>query len=262
MSVLTEPAVVDAEVVSSRTQGAYRVLTFEAPTIAPFNPGQFVTIAPGHGLHLLRRPFSIYRVDGAQVSVAFDAIGFGTQWLAHRAPGDRLSVVGPLGHGFETQDDPGQVLVVGGGYGTAALVSLACRVSAAGGTVHAVVGARTAARLFTDDALTGACATTTIVTDDGTAGTEGIVTDPMPASIERHAITTIYACGPNRMLEAVGRAAERAGVPAQLAVEEFMACGIGVCWTCVIPVRVDGVVKHLRSCTEGPVFDGAAIAWT
>jgi dihydroorotate dehydrogenase electron transfer subunit len=257
-AVAADPAVFDATVVACDPLGAYRILRFEAPALAGFQPGQFTTISVG-GSHILRRPFSIYRADEDDVSIAFDAIGAGTEWLSECAPGETLNMVGPLGTGFPIAEAPGDVLLVGGGYGTAALVTLASRVAARGGRAHAVVGARTAARLFRDEDFERACASVTLVTDDGSAGTRGIVTDPLRALIEEHDIKRVYACGPNPMLAAVSKAST---VESHLAVEEFMACGIGVCWTCVIPARVDGVVKHLRSCTDGPVFEGATLAWT
>lgn len=256
------PAVVDAPVAASATLGAYRVLVLRAPSIAAgIRPGQFLDLAV-EGC-LLRRPLSVYLSDpdAGTVSVAFDAIGPGTRCLAARVPGDVLSVVGPLGHGFDPPEGPGADLVVGGGYGAAALSSLAAALDARGSQVHAVLGGRTAERVFADDVLAGACASIAVLTDDGSAGARGVVTDPLPALIERFSPRGVYACGPMPMLEAVAALCARAGVPSQLAVEEFMACGIGVCWTCVLPVRVDGSVKRLRSCTEGPVFEGARIAW-
>lgn len=248
---------VEATVRGARRLGDYIVLSFHAPSIASAAvPGQFVNIAlePG-GACILRRPFSIYEADASSgdVSVAFDAIGSGTRWLSTRFKGQTLDVVGPLGTGFTVE--PGPALLVGGGYGTAALTFLA---RALPGPVHAIVGARSASRLFIDDALRSVAASITVTTDDGSAGTRGVVTDVMPAVIAEHGIQTVYACGPNVMLKAVGTAA---GVPTQLAVEEFMACGIGVCWTCVVPVRANGSVAHSRVCTEGPVFEGAALAW-
>jgi dihydroorotate dehydrogenase electron transfer subunit len=83
----------------------------------------------------------------------------------------------------------------------------------------------------------------------------------MPEMIKRFSPRVVYACGPMPMLRATAAVAAESNVPSQVAVEEFMACGIGVCWTCVLPVRANGSLKHLRSCTEGPVFDGEAIAW-
>lgn len=261
---MTEPLVeVEIATVTAREQlGAYHVLRLASPGIARVvRPGEFVNITVETGV--LRRPFSVYRADpdGGEVAVAFDAIGAGTGWLAARSPGDRLDVVGPLGHGFDVPDDPSVCLVVGGGYGAAALAFLAEQLVARGGTVHAVLGGRTATRVFEDDILNEVCASVAVTTDDGSRGRAGVVTDVVPALIDRFAPSTVFACGPNPMLAALGTLGVSLGVPTQLAVEEFMACGVGVCWTCVVPVRTDGEVTHQRCCTEGPVFAGETLAW-
>jgi len=143
------PVIRLAPVVSASRFGAYRELTIEAPEMAAgARPGQFLNICiqPG-GAHLLRRPFSIARADrdGGTVSIVFDPIGLGTQWLGAREKADIVDVVGPLGHGFDVTADPGVDLLVGGGYGTAALAFLAAELEARGGEVHAIVGARSRA---------------------------------------------------------------------------------------------------------------------
>jgi dihydroorotate dehydrogenase electron transfer subunit len=102
----------------------------------------------------------------------------------------------------------------------------------------------------------------TVTTDDGTAGAKGLVTDTLPDAMDRIGAEIVYACGPMPMLRAVGAVAQHRGVRAQVAVEEAMACGIGVCMTCVLPVRgTDGRARFVRSCVEGPVFDAAAVRW-
>ncbi len=259
------PVIKIAPVASSARFGAYRELTFQEPEIAEgARPGQFLNICvqPG-GAHVLRRPFSIARADRAAgtVSVVFDPIGLGTQWLAAREPGDTVDLVGPLGHGFDVTADPGVDLLVGGGYGTAALSFLAAELDARGGQVHAIIGSRSRARLYEDNVLDETCASIAVMTDDGSAGMQGLVTDPIAEMVKRFSPRVIYACGPMPMLRAVAAVASELGVPSQIAVEEFMACGIGVCWTCVLPVRTNGALKHLRSCTEGPVFEGETVAW-
>jgi dihydroorotate dehydrogenase electron transfer subunit len=259
------PVARTAPVAASTRFGAYRALTFTDAEIAHgARPGQFVNLAvEPHSMCLLRRPFSIANADPSTgaVTVVFDAIGEGTRWLGAREPGDVVDVVGPLGHGFDVTADPGVDLLVGGGYGTAALAFLAAELEHRGGEVHAIVGARSRSRLYEDETLNGACASIATVTDDGSDGIQGLVTDPMPGMIQRFKPRVIYACGPMPMLRAVSEVAAAHGVPSQLAVEEFMACGIGVCWTCVLPVRTNGSLKHARSCTEGPVFEGASVAW-
>src|SRR5205823_10399079 len=127
-----------------------------------------------------RRPFSIARADRARgtVSVVFDPVGLGTQWLAARDSGDSVDLVGPLGHGFDVTADPGVDIIVGGGYGAAALSFLAAELDARGGQVHAIVGARTRTRVYEDTVLDESCASIAVATDDGTAGVQGLVTDP------------------------------------------------------------------------------------
>ncbi|HTE70219.1 MAG TPA: dihydroorotate dehydrogenase electron transfer subunit, partial [Actinomycetes bacterium] len=104
----------------------------------------------------------------------------------------------------------------------------------------------------------------TVTTGDGSAGRRGLVTDPLPDLLARTGAGRVYACGPMPMLAAVSRVAADAGVPCQVAVEEQMACGTGICFSCVLPVSgpVGEPTRMARSCLEGPVFDGAAIAWT
>lgn len=258
------PTALDAKVTGCTQRGAYRILELHAPTIAAgTRPGQFVTLGIRDGAGFLRRPFSVYRVAEGQgtIALAFDAIGEGTRWLAERRVDDVVNVVGPLGHGFEIEAPEGADLLVGGGYGTAALVFLADQLAQRGRQVHAIVGARSAERLFTDPLLDASCASVTIVTDDGSAGQQGLVIDPIAALVDAHGVRAVYACGPNPMLKAVGALTCDLGINGQLAVEEFMACGIGVCWTCVFPIETDDGLKHQRACTEGPVFRAEVIAW-
>ena len=253
------PITTNAAVSASTRVGPYHVLTVrDLPIASGARPGQFLNVATDR---FLSRPFSIYAADRTtgEVANAFDAIGPGTEWLAARAPGERLDVVGPLGHGFEVPPpDGGTDLLVGGGYGSAALSFLAEQLAARGRTVVAILGARTAERVFVDDALEKHCIAIEVTTDDGSYGRRGVVTDVMPDVVARHNVTTTFACGPMPMLRAV---AEASPIRTQLAVEEFMACGIGVCWTCVVRVDANGTPKHQRSCTEGPVFDGARVIW-
>lgn len=250
---MSDPVVALAPVTAKRRGGAYVFLTFRAPSMAAAaRPGQFVNVAQQAPGHLLRRPFSISDVAGDVVEIAFDAIGAGTAWLASREPGDTLDVVGPLGTAFSMPDGP--AMLVGGGYGAGPIVWHARRLRAAGVGTRLILGARTAVRVFE---LAGRVADEVVVTtDDGSVGIRGIVTDVM-----EEGATRVYACGPMPMLAAVSVRAAALGIECEVAVEEFMACGIGVCWTCVLPVRTNGDVQHARTCTEGPVFDSKVVAW-
>jgi dihydroorotate dehydrogenase electron transfer subunit len=260
------------EVLGRRRLGAYHALTLVAPGIAETaRPGQFVELLAGEDRSfLLRRPFSIHRVERpgaapATVEVVFDVVGPGTRALAELRPHDLVDALGPLGRGFAPPTEPARCLLVGGGYGTAALFFLADELRARRCRVDFLIGAATAERLFHAMEARRLGHTLTVTTDDGSAGQRGLVTDPLPALLGRLGATQVYACGPMPMLAAVSRVAAAHGVPCQVAVEELMACGTGICFTCVVPVadpaRPEEPARMARSCLEGPVFDGAAIAW-
>jgi dihydroorotate dehydrogenase electron transfer subunit len=247
--------------------GAYVRLRFEAPDIgAAALPGQFVAVAVGGPTSsmLLRRAVAVYRADPSGVEVVVAAHGPGTQWLVSRRPGDDVDVVGPLGRPFPDPQGPGPVVVVGGGYGASALVGLVARLRAAGRPVTAVLGAGDSRRVFGVADLEGLGAEVMVCTDDGSRGTPGLVTDVLraaaaPALAEAAAV---YACGPMAMLAATAALAAAQGVDCWCSVEESMACGIGVCMTCVLPViGDDGRTRMLRSCVAGPTFDGQAVRW-
>ncbi len=267
------PLQVLAELVESVPVGAYQRLTFDAPEVAQrVRPGQFVTLAVGgeQSAMLLRRSFSVHRAAGGRLVVVVAGHGPGTRWLVARRPGDVLDLVGPLGQPFAVEaparsggDGPTAVLV-GGGYGSAPLVPLAELLGGQGWAVHAVVGAASSSLLFGVQHLESAGARVSVTTDDGSAGTPGRVTEVLPGLLTTTGATAVYACGPMAMLAAVQwvAAAATGDVRVQCAVEEAMACGIGICMTCVLPViGHDGRTRMVRSCTEGPVFDGARVRW-
>lgn len=264
------PVQVKGEVLSMRRVGAYYHLSMVAPGIAEqTRPGQFVALAvggPDTGL-VLRRAFSIYRVSargvyGGTVEIVFAVHGKGTAWLARQQQHAPIDVVGPLGRPFSLPRERANVTLVGGGYGSAPLFGLAEQLRARGCRVDFVLGAATENRLFGALDAKRMAATVAVTTDDGSAGTRGWVTDVLPGVMDRARTEVIYACGPMGMLRAVSEVAAERGVPTQCAVEESMACGIGVCMTCVLPVvGDDGVTRMVRSCVEGPVFHGDRVRW-
>jgi dihydroorotate dehydrogenase electron transfer subunit len=131
-----------------------------------------------------------------------------------------------------------------------------------GSPVEFVLGAATAGRLFGELTAKRMVGRVGVTTDDGSAGEKGMVTDLLPEAIERVNAEIVYACGPMAMLQAVSEIAGKRAIRVQVAVEESMACGIGVCMTCVLPVRgSDGTSRFVRSCIEGPVFDGLDVRW-
>lgn len=258
------------EIFSSQRVGAYFQFTVVAPDIAKTaQPGQFVAVAVGgeNSAMLLRRSFALYSATpGGEFAGTIQFVvaehGPGTRWLTQRRTGDVIDIVGPLGTPFPLPSAPSPAVLVGGGYGTAPLIPLAQALLANGSPVEIVIGAATADRLFGEIVAKRLVGQVTVTTDDGTAGTRGLVTDVLPDAIARINAEVVYACGPMPMLRAVGDVARAHSIRAQVAVEEAMACGIGVCMTCVLPVRGDdGRSRFVRSCVEGPVFDADRVRW-
>ena len=221
------------------------VLSMDAPEIAQsVRAGQFVNLGWSPG-PLLRRPFSVYRADGDRIEVILKAVGTGTAQLLAMIPGDTISCLGPLGHGFEFPSGLKSAALVSGGLGVAPMPVAARDARSAGMHVTWVHGARTADELCSEadwDEVIWA-------TDDGSRGFAGTAVAAMPEA------DLVLACGPNRMLSAV--AARRPD--AQVAVETYMGCGTGVCLGCAVPLVRGGFD---RACKEGPVYRAGDIEWS
>ena len=261
---------VTGEIVSNTKAGEYHVLTMTGQGIPEeAKPGQFVALSVGGplGSTLLRRAFSIYRAQtrgayGGTVDIVVAPHGPGTDWLADRQRGDRVNIIGPLGKPFALPRDPVPCVLVGGGYGAAPLFSLADALIQRGCRVDVILGASGQGKLFGIVDARRVASTLSITTDDGSVGTKGVVTDLLPRVIDRANSAVVYACGPMGMLKAVTAVAKEHGAHSQTAVEEAMACGIGVCMTCVLPViGDDGETRMVRSCVEGPCFHGDRVRW-
>ena len=261
---------VAGELIATRRVGAYQRLTFVAPGVAELaKPGQFVALAVDGdtSAHLLRRCFSIHKVSpsgthGGTVDVVVAARGPGTRWLTGLSTHHEVNIIGPLGRAFPLPTEPVACVLVGGGYGSAPLFWLAAALRERGCHVEMVLGAATEDRLFGVVEARRAADGLTVTTDDGSMGVKGWVSDVLPDVIRRSNAGVVYGCGPMAMLRSVTDLASAEGVIAQVAVEESMACGIGVCMTCVMPVTGnDGMTRMVRSCVEGPVFRGDRVRW-
>jgi dihydroorotate dehydrogenase electron transfer subunit len=262
------PAQVKGTVLTVRRVDAYYAMTVIAPGVAArFRPGQFVAVAVGgpQTSMLLRRAFSIHEVrpdHGGTVEFVFAVAGPGTQWLSERRTRDTLDLAGPLGRPFPLPRDPVTALLVGGGYGSAPLFALGDKLLRRGCAVDFLLGAASADRVFGALTARRSGRTAVITTEDGSMGARGQVTDLLAQVIQEARTDVIYACGPMGMLRAVTRLASRYDIPVQALVEESMACGTGVCMTCVLPVvGEDGVTRMARSCIDGPVFRGDLVRW-
>jgi dihydroorotate dehydrogenase electron transfer subunit len=258
------------EVLSNRRTGAYHSITLVAPDVADkAKPGQFVEIAvPGGRDFLLRRPFSIHQASrrggwAGTLEIVLEAGGPGTAWLAGVKTHDVLDVIGPLGRPFSYPAELTSCLLVGGGYGAAPLYFLSEELRARNKNVHMILGARDHERVFKPIEGKRLADSVVVTTEDGSMGERGRVTDVVPTAVARTGAQVVYACGPNAMLRAVAEYSLSRGIPCQVAVEEMMACGLGVCWTCAVPmIAKDGRGWwNMRACLEGPVFNGARIWW-
>ncbi len=236
----------DAPLVARREAGGGMfVLSMEAPQIAStVRAGQFVNLGWSPG-PLLRRPFSVYRTEGDRIEVILKAVGGGTAHMLAMMPGDLISCLGPLGHGFDLSPGPTSVALVSGGLGVAPMPLAAREARASGMHVIWVHGARSADELCSEaegDEVIWA-------TDDGSRGFAGTALAAVPDA------DLVLACGPNRMLAVVASRWPEA----QVAVETYMGCGTGVCLGCAVPLERGG---YDRACTEGPVYRAADIEWS
>jgi dihydroorotate dehydrogenase electron transfer subunit len=209
---------------------------------------------------LLRRPFSIYQASNDTLSILYKAVGRGTEVLSRMRPAERLSMIGPLGHGFTAPQLGSELpLLVAGGYGMAALYLLAQRSPQRG---IAFVGGRRRVDILCENEFRALGWEVRVTTEDGSHGERGLVTQPLLAELKRDpAGRKLFACGPAAMLKAVAGIAADHHVPAEISLDEHMCCGMGVCLTCVIPIKTETGWEYQRSCTEGPVFDARQVAW-
>jgi len=259
-----------APVVSNKKVGQYHQIIINVGDLASLcKPGNFVAINVGgdSSSMILRRAFAISRVSvsatfGGTMELIVAPHGQGSKWLCAQGEGSVLDIVAPLGTAFGIPTEPVPVLLVGGGYGSAPLFGLAEVLNARGCRVDMLLGASTASKIYAPMEGKRAVNSIRIYTEDGTMGQIGRVTDPIAEIIKDLDIAVVYSCGPMAMLSAITKITDPLSVVHQCAVEEAMACGIGVCMTCVLPVEnEEGTISMLRSCIDGPVMDGSKVQW-
>ncbi len=223
-------------------------------------PGQFVHIAvPEDRAHLLRRPISIYSVQGDVLMLGIARKGEGTKRILQVKPGESLDLIYPLGKGF-VKGASRRVAFVGGGIGVAPLRYAMEKYADA--DCKAVFGYRSKDLIYAVSACEKTGAEVVVCTDDGSAGVHGLVTGPLEDWLRGSQVDLIMACGPTPMLRAVQALALRYQVEAQLSLEEHMGCGVGACLTCNCKVkRKDGEFGYKRVCADGPVLDAKEVVF-
>jgi dihydroorotate dehydrogenase electron transfer subunit len=263
---------VAAEVIgNTRLSPDYNVLALAAPEIGRrMLPGQFVMVQAAASLDpLLRRPFSIFEVlrderDGFRgISLLNKRVGRGTRLLYDAEPGQTIAVLGPLGQPFVPVDAPAEAWMVAGGVGLAPFVSLAETLAARRTPMTLFYGGRSARDLYYAEFFERLGARLVLTTEDGTRGERGRVTSPLARELagRNGPPPAIYACGPTPMMRAVAELGAAADVPVFVSLEPVMGCGMGGCYSCVVPMRRGGGRRFVRSCIEGPVFDASGVVW-
>jgi dihydroorotate dehydrogenase electron transfer subunit len=260
---------ISAEILSNKKLGPYHHMVFAVGDIAAnAKPGNFVAISVGGEASsmILRRAFAIYRaIDkgmlGGTIELVVAPHGAGSKWLTNLNVGDFVDLIAPLGTAFGIPTTNANAMLIGGGYGSAPLFALAELLKNRGCRVDMVLGASTASKIYAPLEGKRSVSSLTLTTDDGSTGIHGKITESIPRLIREFGTEVIYSCGPMAMLESINKIADEFDIVHQCSVEESMACGIGVCMTCVVPMKVNDEVKMIRTCIDGPVMDGSAIIW-
>ena len=271
MSTINKAAAqVTATVISNKRIGAYhQIILSVGEVVRHCRPGNFIAIQVGGDTSrmVLRRAFAISRTSesaqfGGTVELIVAPHGSGSKWLCSLDEGSEVEVVTPLGKSFGVPTEPANALLIGGGYGSAPLFGLADLLKSRGCKVDMVLGASNGSKIYAPMEGKRSVNSLKIFTEDGSMGDHGRVTSQLDAIITERNIEIIYSCGPMAMLKAITEIADAHGVIHQASVEESMACGIGICMTCVLPVRgEDGAISMKRSCIDGPVMDGSSVCW-
>jgi dihydroorotate dehydrogenase electron transfer subunit len=260
----------NATVLANKRVGQYHQIVFGiGDLVKSCRPGNFVAIKVGgdSSRMILRRAFAISRVSesvsfGGTMELIVAPHGAGSKWLCSQPEGSEVDIVAPLGTAFGIPTQPVKTLLVGGGYGSAPLFGLAEVLKARGCKVDMLLGASVGGKIYAPMEGKRSVNSLKIYTEDGSMGETGRVTDPIRKLIEGKQVDVIYSCGPMAMLRAISELTAGTDVVHQCAVEEAMACGIGICMTCVLPVMDEsGKVAMLRSCIDGPVMDGSQVQW-
>jgi dihydroorotate dehydrogenase electron transfer subunit len=257
-------------ILSNKRVGAYhQILLNVGDIVKNCRPGNFVAISVGGDTSkmILRRAFAISRVSessqyGGTMELIVAPHGSGSKWLCSQLEGSEIDIVAPLGTAFGIPTEPISALLIGGGYGSAPLFGLADVLKSRGCKVDMLLGASVGSKIYAPMEGKRSVNSLKIYTEDGSMGETGRVTENLLNIVKDRNIDVIYSCGPMAMLSAITSLVSDTDVIHQCAVEESMACGIGICMTCVLPVRnEDGSTSMLRSCIDGPVMDGSTVRW-
>ncbi|MBW6416169.1 dihydroorotate dehydrogenase electron transfer subunit [Celeribacter sp. PS-C1] len=240
--------------------GEYRLLTLDAPeAILDCQPGQFFQLlcpAPEGENPFLRRPMSIYGYDksAGRLEFLYKIAGAGTRGLATLRPDDTFNVLGPLGQGFSMPDDWQNLMLVARGVGLATLAPLARMAQERGRKLTAICSARRPELAMSVELFESYGAEVIVVHDEDGSSTPEALRPLIEARIAKGDVDAFYTCGSSRLLRMLQDLGESHGIPGEIAMEQQMACGLGMCQACVRSFRVGDRIIQRRVCREGPVF--------
>jgi dihydroorotate dehydrogenase electron transfer subunit len=251
--------------------GVYRMsLEYPAPDEKVI-PGQFFMLRVNQECDpLLRRPLSLHEIDTngsiPYLKFLYQVVGKGTTILSRLNPGDEVDILGPLGRGFSLIPNMEEAILVAGGIGVAPFLELARMIHReySDSRLLAFIGGKTAADIYTAEDLSRLGVEIRTVTEDGSLGTRGLVTESLeqylsePSGVKRQ----VFACGPWGMMHRMAQISLAYDIPCQLSLDKVMACGVGVCRGCVVQVVDPGSPQRFRNqtvCQDGPVFEAKAL---
>lgn len=236
-------------------EGIYKY-SVKAPEIAKnAKPGQFLEIKVSEtGEPFLRRPISIFNIDGDIVEFIFQVKGRGTELLAERKEGDLIDIMGPLGFGTFKVQEYNKVCIIGGGIGTYPLYELAKELKGKA-DVTMYMGFRNKDLVTLEKEFEEVANKLVLTTDDGSYKEKGFAINFLKEDCKKEKPDMIFACGPLPMLKAVREFAIEANIPCQISLEERMGCGIGACLGCAVKVKDGEGFRYAHVCKEGPVFN-------
>lgn len=219
------------------------------------NLGQFLEIRVTDEIEpLLRRPISIYNVEGDIVEFVFQVKGKGTEILSKKEEGEEIDILGPLGQGNFEFEGKNNIAIIGGGIGIFPLHELAKRAKGKA-KINMYLGFRSKDFIVLEEEYRNLSDKFILTTDDGTYGEKGFAINFLEQDIKTGKIDGIFACGPLPMLRAVQELAKSTKIPCQISLEERMGCGIGVCLGCAVKINAGEQVVYGHVCKGGPVFD-------
>jgi len=231
------------------------------------NPGQFIMLRiSDQAAPLLRRPFSIHRLivkngDIEGIELLYRVVGECTRKLSTFKKGDCVDMLGPLGRGFRIPDTCHHIFIVAGGIGVAPMLFLASSINEKGASpsgCSVFIGGKSNDELVCKDDFSAFNMPVHITTEDGSAGDQGLITQPLEMRMRKNPPDIIYACGPPGMLKRVTHIAETHKVSCQISIETMMACGMGACLGCAVENKKNPN-KYWHACLDGPVFDAREV---